>query len=136
MTSPVPVPATAGLVWAIVAPPILLYSITRVRAGQRLFHGWLMTASVVIEIAVFIGFMFIMAPGQRRSMLAALPFFKVHVAFAVAAFAGMAWQLASRAVPRWRRLHRQTGLYVVLVWCLALLTGIYNYVFLYVMHAS
>ena len=134
--SHVPVPAIAGLVWAIVAPPLLLYAATRVRAGRRRLHGWLMTASVVIEIAVFTGFTFIMTPGPRRSALAALPFFKVHVAFAVAAFAGMGWQLASRAVPGWRRLHKQTGLYVVLVWCLALLTGIYNYVFLYVMHAS
>jgi uncharacterized membrane protein YozB (DUF420 family) len=36
-------------------------------------------------------------------------------------------------VPRLRPLHRLTGPSVVLVWCLALLTGIYNYIFLYVM---
>ena len=85
MTSLAPFPAIAGLVWAIVAPPLLLYGVTRVRAGQRGLHVCLMTTSVVIEIAVFTGFTFIMAPGPRRAMLAALPFFKVHVAFAVAA---------------------------------------------------
>jgi uncharacterized membrane protein YozB (DUF420 family) len=37
-----------------------------------------------------------------------------------------------RRHPRLRPLHRHTGPYVVLVWCLALVTGIYNYVFLYV----
>jgi uncharacterized membrane protein YozB (DUF420 family) len=113
-----------------------VFAATRVRGGQRRLHAGLMVAGVAIELAVFSGFTFLMAPGPRRSALAALPFFKVHVTFAVAAFAGMAWQLASRAVPRWRRLHRQTGPYVVLVWCLALLTGIYNYLFLYVMRVT
>ena len=63
----------------------------------------------------------------------ALPIFKIHLAFAVATLAGIAWQLTSRVMPRLRPLHRLTGPYVVLVWCLALVTGIYNFVFLYVM---
>ena len=95
-----------------------------------------MAVSVVVELAVFSAFMFQMAPGPRRAALVALPFFKIHVAFAVAAFAGIAWQLASRTAPRLRALHRASGPYVVLVWCLALLTGIYNYIFLYVMGRS
>jgi len=136
VTSHAPVPALAGLLWGIGGPPLLVFAATRVRGGRRSLHARLMLASAVIELAVFSGFTFFLAPGPRRAALAALPFFKVHVAFAVAAFAGIAWQLASRAVPPWRRLHRQSGLYVVLVWCLALLTGIYNYVFLYVMRAS
>ena len=110
-------------------------------AGEALdrltsLHAGLMSASVVIELAVFTAFMFLMTPGGRRPMLLALPFFKIHLTFAVAAFAGMAWQLTSRAVARLRPYHRHAGPYVVLVWCLALLTGIYNYVFLYVMHTS
>jgi uncharacterized membrane protein YozB (DUF420 family) len=80
--------------------------------------------------------MFLITLGWRRPALLALPFFKIHLTFAVTAFAGMAWQLTSRAVARLRPYHRHTGPYVVLVWCLALLTGIYNYVFLYVMHIS
>lgn len=49
------------------------------------------------------------------------------------AWAIVAWQVTSRAVTRLRALHRHTGPYVVLVWCLALLTGMYHYVFLYVL---
>jgi uncharacterized membrane protein YozB (DUF420 family) len=131
-----PLQAQAGLAWGIVGPPVLLFASTRVRAGRRTLHATLMLASVGIELAVFVSFRFLMTPGSRRPLLAALPFFKVHLAFAVAAFLGMAWQLASRAAPRLRALHRQTGPYVVLVWCLALLTGIYNYAFLYLMSSS
>jgi hypothetical protein len=91
-----------------------------------------MVAWVVVELAVFVSFMFVMTPSPRRAELEAVPLFTVHLAFAVATFIGMTWQLASRAHPRLRPLHRHTGPYVVLVWCLALVTGIYNYVFLYV----
>jgi len=131
-----PPQAVAGLAWAIVGPPLVVFAATRVRRGQTSLHAGLMIASVVIELAVFTGFMFFMAPGPRRHTLTDLPFFKIHVTFAIAAFAGMAWQLTSRGVVRLRPYHRPAGPYVVLVWCLALLTGIYNYVFLYVLHTS
>ena len=132
----VPPQAVAGLVWAIAGPPLVVFAATRVRPRQLSLHAGLMIASVVIELAVFTAFMFLMTPGPRRDALTDLPFFKIHLTFAVAAFAGIAWQLASRAVARLRPFHRKTGPYVVLVWCLALLTGIYNYVFLYVMHTT
>lgn len=131
-----PPQAVAGLVWASVGPPLLVFAATRVRGGSRSLHAVLMIACVTIEILVFVAFMFLMAPGARRPALVDLPFFKIHLAFAIAAFAGIAWQLLSRAVARLRPYHRQSGPYVVLVWCLALLTGIYNYIFLYVMRAS
>jgi len=128
-----PPQAQAGLAWAIVGPPLIILAATRVRRGQTALHGTLMLSSIAIELAVFVSFVFLMAPGPRRALLTALPFFKIHLAFAVTALAGMSWQCASRAVPRLRLFHRRSGPYVVLVWCLALLTGIYNYVFLYVM---
>jgi len=131
-----PPQAQVALAWAIAGPPLVVFAATRVRAGRRALHAALMLASVGIELAVFVSFRFVMAPGDRRPLLTALPFFKVHLAFAVATFAGIAWQLTSRAAPRARALHRHTGPYVVLVWCLALLTGIYNYVFLYLMSGS
>lgn len=128
-----PPPALAALAWALVGPPVLAFAAMRPRRGAITAHVTLMSVSAIIEIAVVIGFSFLMRPSPRRAALVALPFFKIHLAFAVAALAGLTWQLASRAVPRWRPLHRQTGPYVVLVWCLALVTGIYNYVFLYLM---
>ena len=128
-----PPQALAALIWAIVGPPVVVFAATRARRGQIALHVTLMGVSVVIEVAVVVGFSFLMAPSPRRAALTALPFFKIHLAFAIAALAGMAWQVASRAAPRLRPLHRLTGPSVVLVWCLALLTGIYNYVFLYVM---
>ena len=128
-----PTAAIAALVWAVVGPPLVVFAATRARRGALAVHVTLMSVSVVIEVAVVIGFSFLMAPSPRRAALTALPFFKIHLAFAIAALAGMAWQLTSRAVPRLRPLHRLTGPSVVLVWCLALLTGIYNYIFLYVM---
>jgi len=131
-----PPQAVAGLAWAIVGPPLLVFAALRVRRGRTSLHAGLMIASVVIELAVFTAFMFVMTPRARRPDLLALPFFKIHLTFAIAAFAGIAWQLVSRAVARLRPYHRHAGPYVVLVWCLALLTGIYNYVFLYVMHTS
>ena len=131
-----PPQAVAGLWWAIAGPPLLVFAATRVRRGRTSLHAGLMIASVGIELAVFSAFMFAMTPGTRRQALLDLPFFKIHLTFAIAAFAGMAWQVTSRAVARFRPYHRLAGPYVVLVWCLALLTGIYNYVFLYVMHIS
>ena len=128
-----PVPAVAALAWAVVGTPLVVFAATRPGRGRRRLHVTLMTVSVVIEVLVVVGFSFLMTPSPRRPALVALPFFRIHLAFAVAALAGIAWQLTSRAVPRWRRWHHATGPYVVLVWCLALLTGIYNYLFLYVM---
>jgi len=130
---PPPPQAIVALVWAIVGPPLLVFAATRVRRGTIPMHVTLMIVSVVIELAVFVGFSFLMVPSPHRPALIALPIFKIHLAFAVATLAGITWQLASRATPRLRPLHRHTGPYVVLVWCLALLTGIYNYVFLYVL---
>jgi uncharacterized membrane protein YozB (DUF420 family) len=130
-----PFPALAALAWAVVGPPLLIFAATRPRRLRIRLHVTLMTVSVVIEVAVVLGFSFLMTPSPRRPALAALPFFKMHLAFAITALAGVAWQLVSRSVPRLRPLHRHSGPYVVLVWCLALLTGIYNYLFLYVMGA-
>lgn len=128
-----PTPAVAALVWAIVGPPLLVYGATRVRRGRPGLHKVLMLAWVAIELALLVGFLFLTEPNPRKPDLLALPIFRIHLAFAIGALVGIVWQLASRAVPRIRPLHRYTGPYVVLVWCLALLTGIYNYVFLYVM---
>jgi uncharacterized membrane protein YozB (DUF420 family) len=132
---PAPLPAVIALAWAVAGPPLLIYAATRVRRGKIPVHMTLMIVSVVIELAVVLGFSFLMVPSRRRPALEALPLFKIHLAFAVTTLAGITWQLASRGVPRLRPLHRHTGPYVVLVWCLALLTGIYNYVFLYVMRS-
>jgi len=130
-----PPQAVAGVVWAMVGPPLIAYAATRVRRGRLRLHAALMTAWVVVELGVFVSFTFLMQPSSRRPALMALPIFKIHLAFAVATLAGIAWQLTSRAVPSLRPLHQLTGPYVALVWCVALLTGIFNYVFLYVMRA-
>lgn len=127
-----PPQAVVALVWAIVGPPLLVFAATRVRRGKIPLHVTLMIVSVVIELAVVVGFSFLMTPSPRRPELKALPVFKIHLAFAITALVGIAWQLVSRAAPKLRPFHRHTGPYVVLAWCLALLTGIYNYVFLYV----
>jgi uncharacterized membrane protein YozB (DUF420 family) len=119
--------------WAIVGVPLLVYAATRVRRGQASLHAALMLAAVAVTLFVFVSFGFVAEPSPRRPALMALPIFKIHLAFAITALAGMAWQLGSRAAPRLRALHRHTGPYVVLALCLALLTGIYNFVFLYVM---
>lgn len=124
--------AQVALAWAIAGPPLLVYGATRVGRGQIPLHRRLMLTWVAVELLVFVSFGLLMPPSPRRPALLALPIFKIHLAFAVTTFAGMAWQLTSRAVPRLRPVHRYTGPYVVLVWCLALLTGIYNFVFLYV----
>ena len=127
-----PIQAVVALAWAVIGPPLVVFAATRVRRGKIPLHVTLMIVSVVIELAVVIGFSFFMDPSPRRPALKALPLFKIHLAFALATLVGIAWQLTSRAVPRLRPLHAHTGPSVVLVWCLALLTGIYNYVFLYV----
>jgi uncharacterized membrane protein YozB (DUF420 family) len=129
----IPWQAYVALALAIVGPPLLVYAATRVRRGRIALHAGLMIAAVAVTWFVFVSFGFVAEPSPRRPALMALPLFKIHVAFALTALAGMAWQLTSRAVPKVRGLHRHTGPYVVLVWCLALLTGIYNFVFLYVM---
>jgi len=131
--APPPFPAVAALVWAAAGAPVLVFAATRVRRGRIPLHATLMIVSALIELAVVAGFSFLMTPSPRRAALVELPIFKIHLAFAIATQAGIAWQLATRAVARHRPLHRHSGPYVVLVWCLALLTGIYNYVFLYVM---
>jgi hypothetical protein len=125
--------AVTALAWAIVAPPLLLYAATRIRAAQLRLHQGLMIAAVIVEVSVVISFAFIDPTRPGRAELGALPIFKIHLVFAITALAGIAWQLLSRAIPSWRVWHRQSGPYVILVWCLALLTGIYNFVFLYVL---
>ena len=129
----VPWQARAALIWAIVGPLLLVYAATRVRHGRTRLHAGLMLAAVTVTVTLLVAFAFVRAPSPRRPALMALPIFKIHLAFAFSALAGMAWQLTSRAVPRLRSLHRHTGPYIVLVWCLALVTGIYNFIFLYVM---
>ena len=130
-----PAEAMAAVVWAVVGPPVIVYAATRVGGGRLALHRNLMLASVAIELAALIGFGVIMDPSPRRADLTALPLYKIHLAFAFTTLAGIVWQLTSRAVPRLRPFHRYGGPYVVLVWCLALVTGIYNFVFLYVMGA-
>jgi uncharacterized membrane protein YozB (DUF420 family) len=130
-----PPEAVAALVWAVVGPPIIVYGATRVRGGRLALHRAVMLASVAVELAALIGFLVVIDPGPRRADLTALPLYTIHLAFAFTTLAGIAWQLASRAAPRLRPLHRHTGPYVALAWCLALLTGIYNFVFVYVMGA-
>jgi uncharacterized membrane protein YozB (DUF420 family) len=123
--------AYVAIGWAIVGPPVLLYAATRVRRGRIPLHAALMVAAVVVTIGVVVSFGFVRQVSPRRPQLLALPLFKMHLAFAFTALGGMAWQLASRAAPALRALHRHSGPYVVLLWCLALFTGIYNFVFLY-----
>lgn len=124
--------AVAALAWAVAGPPLIIYGATRIRSGQALRHAGLMATWVVLEILVMFAFGSLISPTPRRLELAALPFFKIHLAFAIGALLGIAWQLLSRTIVAWRAWHARTGPYVVLVWCLALLTGIYNFVFLYV----
>jgi uncharacterized membrane protein YozB (DUF420 family) len=125
--------AVLALVWAVVGVPFLVFAATRPRGGGLLLHAGLMTTAVIVEIGVLFSFGGLMTPTPRRMALAQLPFFKIHLALAIASLAGIAWQLTSRTVPRLRTLHRASGPYVVLIWSLALLTGIYNYLFLYVL---
>lgn len=124
--------AVTAVAWAVVGPPLIVYAATRIGKGQALRHAGLMTAWVVLELLVMLAFGSLLTPTPRRVELIALPFFKIHLVFSFGTLAGIAWQLVSRTVPRWRTWHRLTGPYVVLVWCLALLTGIYNFAFLYV----
>jgi uncharacterized membrane protein YozB (DUF420 family) len=131
----VPWQAYFALAWALAGPVLLVFAATRVRRGLIPLHAALMIAAVITTVFVLVSFEFVAIPSPRRPALTALPLFKIHLAFALTALAGMAWQLTSRAAPRLRAVHRHTGPYVVLVWCLALITGIYNFVFLYVMRS-
>jgi len=129
----VPWQAWFALCWAVIGPPLLVYAAMRVGRGKIPLHAALMIGAAFVTVGVLVSFGFVTEPSPRRPALLALPLFKIHLAFAFTALAGIAWQLTSRAVPRLRTLHRHTGPYIVLVWCLALVTGIYNFVFLYVM---
>jgi uncharacterized membrane protein YozB (DUF420 family) len=131
----VPWQAYVALAWAIAGPPLLVFAAMRVRRGLIPLHAALMIAAVIATVFVLVSFEFVARPSPRRAALTALPLFKIHLAFALTALVGMAWQLTSRAAPRLRAVHRHTGPYVVLVWCLALITGVYNFVFLYVMRS-
>lgn len=124
--------ALFALAWAIVGIPLLVYAALRPGRGQELRHAGLMTSAVVMEIAVLFAFGALMTPSPRRMALAELPLFQIHLVLAIGSLIGIGWQLVSRTVPRLRSLHKASGPYVVLVWCLALATGIYNYLFLYV----
>jgi uncharacterized membrane protein YozB (DUF420 family) len=119
--------------WAIVGPPLIVYAAAQVRRGRVGRHAVLLGAAACIELFVVLSFGRIASPHPRRALLEALPVFTIHLAFAYATLAGIAWQLGSRAVPRLRGLHRHTGPYVALVWVLALVTGIYNFVFIYLL---
>ena len=129
----IPWQAWLALCWAVIGPPLLVFAAMRVGRGKIPLHAALMIGAALVTVAVLVSFEFVAAPSPRRQALVALPLFKIHLTFAVTALAGITWQLTSRAVPRLRALHRHTGPYIVLVWCLALVTGIYNFVFLYVM---
>jgi len=129
----VPWQAWLALAWALIGPPLLVYAALRVGRARIPLHAALMIGAAVVTVGVLISFAFIAGPSPRRPALRTLPLFRIHLAFAFTALAGIAWQLTSRAVRRLRPLHRHTGPYIVLVWCLALVTGIYNFVFLYVM---
>jgi uncharacterized membrane protein YozB (DUF420 family) len=127
----IPWQAWFALCWAVIGPPLLVYAAMRVGRGRIPLHAALMIGAALVTVGVLVSFGFVAEPSARRPALLKLPLFKIHLAFAFTALAGIAWQLTSRAVPRLRPLHRHTGPYIVLVWCLALVTGIYNFVFLY-----
>jgi uncharacterized membrane protein YozB (DUF420 family) len=129
----IPWQAWFALCSAVIGPPLLVYAALRPGRGRIPLHAALMIGAAVVTVGVLVSFGFVAEPSPRRPALLALPLFKIHLAFAFTALAGIAWQLTSRAVPRLRTLHRHSGPYIVLVWCLALVTGIYNFVFLYVM---
>lgn len=125
--------SVAALAWGIVGPPLLVYGATRIGAGQKQRHQRLMIAWIVLEFLAILAFASASQATPRRAELVALPFFKIHLVFSIAALAGIVWQVVSRVVARWQPAHRLGGPYVVMVWCLALLTGIYNFVFVYVL---
>lgn len=129
----IPWQAYAGIVWAIVGIPLVVYAATRVRRGAVPLHAALMIGGTIVTVALVVAFGFNAHPSPRRPALMALPLFKVHLALSFATLGGLAWQLTSRGVARVRPLHRRSGPYVVLFWCLTLLTGVYNFIFLYVM---
>jgi len=123
--------AQVAVLWALIGPPLLVYAATRVRRGMITRHAAIMIAAVVVETGVLLGFGLLEQPSPRRALLAVQPLFRIHLALAYATLAGMTWQIGSRLVPALGRWHRRTGPFVVAVWCLALLTGIYNFVFIY-----
>lgn len=123
--------AMAALAWALAGPPLLLYAAVQVRRGRIPLHGALMGGAALVTIGIVLSFGFVGDPSPRRPALQAQPVFKLHLTLALLTLGGIAWQLLSRVVARLRRIHRRTGPIVVACWCLALLTGIYNYVFLY-----
>ena len=129
----IPWQAWFALCWAVIGPPLLVYAALRGGRGKIPLHAALMIGAALVTVGVLVSFGFVAEPSPRRPALLALPLFKIHVAFAFTALGGIAWQLISRAVPRLHGLHRHTGPYIVLIWCLALVTGIYNFIFLYVM---
>ncbi len=96
-----PPAAIAALGGAVVGPPPVVFAATRGRRGGIAVHVTLMNVSVIIEVGRVVGFSFLMAPSPC-----------------------MAPSPRRAALP-----HRLTGPSGVLVWCLALLTGISNYVF-------
>jgi uncharacterized membrane protein YozB (DUF420 family) len=123
--------ALVAVSWALVGPPLLVYAATRVRRGAIARHAGLMLGAAAIEIGILVGFGALENPSPRRELLVAQPLFRIHLALAIGALVGMVWQVGSRLAPPLRRWHRRSGPVVVAVWCLALLTGIYNFVFLY-----
>jgi len=129
----VPWQAWLALCWAVIGPPLLVYAALRPGRGKTALHAGLMIAAVVVTVGALVSFEFVAEPSPRRHALVAQPLFKIHLAFAFTTLAGIAWQLTSRAVPRLRPLHHHSGPYIVFLWCLALVTGIYNFVFLYIM---
>ncbi len=123
--------AQVAVLWAIIGPLVLLYAATRVRRGAIARHAALMIVAVVVETGVLLGFGLLEQPSPRRALLAVQPLFRIHLALAYATLGGIVWQIGSRLAPPLRRWHRRTGPVVVAIWCLALLTGIYNFVFIY-----
>lgn len=120
-----------AVAWAVIGPPLLIYAALQVRRGAVSRHMGIMLAALVIELAVLAAFGVIAEPSPRREALAVQPLFRIHLALAFGALAGMAWQVTSRLVPALRQAHGRTGPIVVALWCLALITGIYNFIFLY-----
>jgi len=126
----IPWQAWFALCWAVIGPPLLVYAALRVSRGRIPLHAALMIGAALVTVGVLVSFGFVAEPSPRRPALRALPLFKLHLAVAFTALAGIAWQLTSRGVPRLRTLHRHTGAYIGLIWCLALFTGIFNFIFL------
>ncbi len=128
-----PPQAVFAVVWALVGPVVIFYALTRARRGKTRLHARLMVVCIVFELAALFSFSLLEERSPKLPELQALWIFKVHLALAVATLVGIAWQVFSRFVFRLRSLHRRTGPWVAWVWCAALWTGIYNFVFLYLL---